>query len=203
MEDRLHQQITAKLILLFILIMYAKSVVFAAPVTEKKDTPFIQSKLLFSDVSHRSNSITTAESVETTVNVKYYLTPAPEILPSPTNFNPPPILASGNTVEMARSLAREAGINDDMFVCIIQKESGFNSRRVDGSLKCGDNGASCGLAQFQLPTWMSVRRHAGWSQEDLRADDYENLKTAAYGLKNGWKYHWTGYHVCASQGFTL
>ena len=195
------QQITGKLLFLFFLLIYAKNVVFASPQTP---TNISEKKLLFSNNNTRGSSLlSSVETQSTSANVKYYLTPTPEtIVPSisKTSISVP---NSGSTVDLARSVARETGINEETFLCVIQKESGFNSRRLDGSLKCGDNGQSCGLGQIQLPTWMSIRRHAGWSQEDLRADDYENLKTTAYGLKNGWKYHWSAYRYCESQGYSL
>lgn len=108
-----------------------------------------------------------------------------------------------DTEEVARSIASKFGINPDTFVCVLKKESGLYSRRTDKSLKCGDNDKSCGLGQIQYPTWRSIRRHAGWSQDDLRGNDMENLKTTAYGLKNGWKYHWTGYRTCEKEGYYL
>ena len=127
------------------------------------------------------------------------------VAPTPTpTLKPVKItIPSGDTVQLARSIAQQYNINEDAFLCIIQKESGFNSRRPDGSLKCSDHGASCGLGQIQYPTWVSIRRKAGWSTEDLRADDTENLKTVAFGLTNGWKLHWTAYHVCKAQGYDL
>lgn len=111
--------------------------------------------------------------------------------------------SSSQNVQLVKQLAGEFVINESAFMCTIQKESGFNGHYADGSIKCGDHGASCGIGQFQLGTFLSIRRHAGWSQEDLRGDDYESLKTVAYGLKNGWKYHWTAYKVCESQGYSL
>ena len=197
----LFQQITGKLLLLFILLLYAKNVVFASPQPQPNPT---EKKMLFSTNRDVKNSmVANTETEHSIVNVKYYLTPTPQnIIPTiPKASRTFPV--TGNTVDLARSVAKEIGINEDTFLCVIQKESGFNSRRPDGSLKCGDNGLSCGLGQIQLPTWMSIRRHAGWSQDDLRADDYENLKTTAYGLKNGWKYHWSAYRYCESQGYTL
>lgn len=101
--------------------------------------------------------------------------------------------------EKAREIAKEFKINPDTFECVIEHESGFHSRRPDGSLKCGDSGASCGLGQIQLATWKSIRRHAGWSEEDLRADDIENLRTTAYGLSTLWYEHWTAYQYCHYQ----
>lgn len=99
----------------------------------------------------------------------------------------------------AYSIAGEFGINPETFICVLQHESGLNSRNPDGSLKCGDSGRSCGIGQIQLPTWISIRRHAGWSTEDRRGDDIENMRTTAYGLSTLWYEHWTGYRICHYQ----
>lgn len=125
------------------------------------------------------------------------VSPEPEKpLQSPHTGN---VLSVEDVKSVARGFAAEYKINPDTFLCVLQKEAGFASRRPDGSLKCGDGGASCGLAQIQLPTWISMRNHAGWSTDDLRHDDYENLRTTAYGLATLWREHWTGYRICHYQ----
>lgn len=119
------------------------------------------------------------------------ITVEPTSIPVPT-----PQLVPQSTEQQARSIAREFNINEDVFVCTLRKESGLNSTWSDGTLKCGDGGRSCGIAQIQLGTWRSIRKHAGWSQDDLRADDIESMRTAAYGISTLWRYHWTGYKLC-------
>lgn len=106
-------------------------------------------------------------------------------------------------IEKARQIAREYQINEEAFLCVIGKESGYESKNADGSLKCGDNGESCGLGQIKIGTWESIRRHAGWDIQDRRADDIENLKTTAYGLSTLWRNHWTGYRLCREEGYSL
>lgn len=105
--------------------------------------------------------------------------------------------------DIARHFAKKYGLNEETFICTLKKESGLNGWRPDGSLKCGDNGASCGIGQIQLPTWKSMRKHAGWSTEDLRGNDYENIKTTAYGMATYWPEHWTGYRLCKAEGYEL
>ena len=122
------------------------------------------------------------------------ITVEPTSIPVPT----PQPAAPQSIEEQARSIAREFNINEEVFVCTLRKESGLNSKWANGTLKCGDGGRSCGIAQIQLATWKSIRRHAGWSQDDLRADDTESMRTAAYGISTVWKYHWTGYRLCTS-----
>ena len=110
-----------------------------------------------------------------------------------------------HTMAKAKEIAKEYDINYETFLCVLNGESGIESvSRVDGTLKCGDNGASCGLGQIKCPTWQSIRRHAGWDTDcSLRADDEENLKTTAYGLATVWKYHWTAYRNCEALGYSL
>ncbi len=102
-----------------------------------------------------------------------------------------------------RYVSKEFGINSEMLMCVLEHESGLQSRNKDGSLKCGDGGRSCGLGQIQLQTWQSIRKHAGWSTEDERDNDFENMRTTAYGLSTVWPLHWTGYHICYQLGFRL
>lgn len=154
---------------------------------EPKKNSLSQNLITFFSPLHADNTITTQVEVE--------------VLPSPT----PTLSISSqlSTVDQAKKIAQQYNIPEGTFLCVIQYESGFQSHYSDGSLKCGDSGRSCGLGQIQYPTWRSIRSHAGMSLDDLRGDDYENLITTAYGLTHGWKYHWTGYNICASQGYTL
>ena len=152
-----------------------------------KKNSLSQNLIAFFSPLHADNTITAQAEVE--------------VLPSPT----PSIFISSqlNTVDLAKKISQQYSIPESTFLCVIQYESGFQSHYSDGSLKCGDSGRSCGLGQIQYPTWRSIRSHSGMSLDDLRGDDYENLVTTAYGLSHGWKYHWTGYNICASQGYTL
>lgn len=125
-------------------------------------------------------------------------TPTPTIRPETKNINKESWYPNKWEAEdVAKYWASKYGVNEELFVCVLRNESGLSSR-LGGSLKCGDNGQSCGIAQFKLSTFLSIRRNAGWTQEDLRGNDYEAIKTAAYGFANGWKYHWTPYQLCRS-----
>ena len=117
-------------------------------------------------------------------------------------------ISKSHTIARATEIAHAFNINPETFVCVLNQESGLESRvRVNGELtdqlKCGDNGESCGLGQIKLGTWQSIRRHAGWSIDDLRGDDEENMKTTAYGLSTVWPEHWTGYRICRDMGYKL
>jgi hypothetical protein len=151
-------------------------------------------------------------SPKSTIRSHKFSSPTPTPLPDGTREKPAPdglenknliILSRDEAEGYARKLARQYKINEEAVVCTFIQESGFLSRRPDGSLKCGDGGASCGTGQIQLPTWKSMRKHAGWTTEDLRGNDVENIKTTVYGLATLWKYHWTGYRTCESMGLKI
>jgi len=114
-----------------------------------------------------------------------------------------------SNIQMAKKYAKEFGINPETLLCTLNMESGVEGFERDfrGEIttktKCGDNGVSCGIGQIQLRTWKSIRKNAGWSQEDLRDNQEENIKTTAYGMANGWAYHWTGYRNCEKLGYKV
>lgn len=107
---------------------------------------------------------------------------------------------------VARYFADKFGINSETLLCTLRGESGIEGYTVKSGyteLKCGDNGKSCGIGQIQLPTWKSMRKHAGWSTEDLRGNDFENIRTTAYGMSTVWAEHWTAYRNCKAKGYKL
>lgn len=108
------------------------------------------------------------------------------------------------TIQMAREIADQHGLDQEMLLCVLNDESGVESHNPKtGEVKCGDNGASCGIGQIKIGTWKLIRRQAGWSQEDNRANDYENIQTTAYGIMNGFASHWTGYRNCVKRGYKI
>lgn len=194
-EQAVIRQIVVKIIALILLIWFSWNYALKGPghsvVEAQKEPPYEQILKSRDTINHRYNVIENVTTIQITLT------------PTPTPKKSALSLPNTDTVSLARQVARDFSINEDTFLCVLQHESGLNSRTADGSLKCGDNGRSCGLGQIQYPTWVSIRRNAGWSTEDLRGDDYENLKTTAYGLKTSWKYHWSGYRLCEAQGYSL
>lgn len=105
-------------------------------------------------------------------------------------------------INMAREEADKFGVDQELLLCVLQDESGVESHDPKtGVLKCGDNGASCGIGQIKIGTWKLIRRQAGWDTEDQRENDYENIRTTAFGIANGWATHWTGYRKCKVAGY--
>lgn len=107
-------------------------------------------------------------------------------------------------IKLAQSTAKEFGMDPDTLLCVLNQESGVESHDpTTGNLKCGDNGASCGIGQIKLGTWKSIRKNAGWDTQDLRWNDSENIRTTAYGITHGWQEHWTGYRTCHAWGYEI
>jgi hypothetical protein len=107
-------------------------------------------------------------------------------------------------IQLAYDAAKEFGMDPETLLCVLNRESGVESHDpATGKLKCGDNGASCGIGQIKLGTWESIRKTAGWDQEDKRWDDHENVRTTAYGITHGWEEHWTGFRDCRDMGYKI
>ncbi len=194
-ERAIIKQIIIKIVALILLIWFGWNYVLSSPgemqVEAQKEPPYAQLLKSRDAINHRYSLN------ENITSIQISLTPMPTQMPITPSF------PTTDTVALARQVAKEFSLNEETFLCVLQYESGLNSRTADGSLKCGDNGRSCGLGQIQYPTWVSIRRNAGWSTDDLRGDDYENLRTTAYGLKTYWKYHWSGYRLCEAKGYSL
>lgn len=157
-----------------------------------------------SSVTTKKIALVSSESGRQITPVISAARPSGEGYPSSTGSAQFAIIPSKEDREdIARYFAQKYGLVEDTFLCVLNHESGLTGWLPDGSLKCGDNGRSCGIGQIQLPTWQSIRKSAGWSTEDLRGNDYENIKTTAYGMSHGWENHWTGYRICRADGYKL
>jgi soluble lytic murein transglycosylase-like protein len=89
------------------------------------------------------------------------------------------------TEELINEYSEKYQVRADLVRCIIFNESGFRATAV------GDSGKAVGLAQFHLGTWQSFRKQMGESQEDLRKDPEESIKTLVWALSQGYNNHWT------------
>ena len=107
-------------------------------------------------------------------------------------------------IKLAEHFAKEFGMDSETLLCVLNQESGVESHDpLTGKLKCGDNGASCGIGQIKLETWRIIRKDAGWDTEDLRWNDSENIRTTAYGITHKWPTDWTGYRTCRDMGYKI
>ena len=85
---------------------------------------------------------------------------------------------------LLESAAEKNGLNEKRFKQLCFCESTLHHYNDDGTLNCGDNGVSCGLFQFQQPTW---DRYCEGNREVME----DQVKCAAEMIKAGYKYHWS------------
>lgn len=75
---------------------------------------------------------------------------------------------------------------------IIECESKYNND------VCSDGGRSCGVAQFQKPTFNELSKKMG---EDLDYySEYDQVKLLAWSVSNGYGKRWTAYRAIQNDG---
>lgn len=96
-----------------------------------------------------------------------------------------------DTVNLIATYSDVNKLNTHSIECLVARESGGRTLAV------GDNGAAVGVAQYHLGTFLSHRRQMGLTQEDLRTNKEESIKTMTWAIANGYGPHWTSWGGCS------
>lgn len=98
-----------------------------------------------------------------------------------------PAQTKKQVMEQVAQVAQRYHLDVDLFLDVINCESGFRHSRV-----YGDSGKAYGISQFHKPTFLMFVKEAGFSDFDYYDMD-DQLDLMAWSWHQGYQSHWSCY----------